>query len=318
MKKTLLTEDQKSELALFEAQLKLCLKSTDLDRAKRLAAKIQGILRPAGHETRLMQAKNWLFETALEANEIQYARLGFEGTVQKSSPRTRLHLEATALLAICYLRDGNMVRANQLIVEAVKAISNIKSPDRRKQFHRRLLKRLEEESILLGLIDPSAAHLRLDEVNSEIIKLVMTKSEDQILVGMGQAIPRKSIDLLAEVRSSYVLKLPAPDRKLLPPPVTEESKLALGERASSALRRVAWRAICSPDSEIYKAWSQGLSVVYDKKYIAGAIVASFNSWSISAVMLAASAAALAIKFGAEVFCETFSPGSLMIDRRDKS
>lgn len=60
-----------------------------------------------------------------------------------------------------------------------------------------------------------------------------------------------------------------------------------------------------------------MSAVYDKKYIAGAIVASFNSLSISAVMIAASAAALAIKFGVEVFCETFSPNSLMMDRKDK-
>lgn len=57
--------------------------------------------------------------------------------------------------------------------------------------------------------------------------------------------------------------------------------------------------------------------MYDKKYIAGAIVASFNSVSISAVMIAASAAALAIKFGAEVFCETFAPSSMMIDRKEK-
>ncbi|AKB03722.1 hypothetical protein VAA049_2489 [Vibrio cholerae] len=35
-------------------------------------------------------------------------------------------------------------------------------------------------------------------------------------------------------------------------------------------------------------------------------------------MIAASAAALAIKFGAEVFCETFAPKSMMIERVDKS
>ena len=146
----------------------------------------------------------------------------------------------------------------------------------------------------------------------------MTKSENQILIEMGKAIPSKSIDLLSDVRNAYKLRLPAPDRKFLPPPLTEDTKEELGKRANSALKRVAWRALCNPESDMYKAWSQGLSIVYDKKYIAGAIVASFNSFNISATMVAASAAALAIKFGAEVFCETFSPSSMMIDRRDKN
>ena len=197
-------------------------------------------------------------------------------------------------------------------------INNIKSPTRREQFHKRLIERLEEESILVGLVDQSGQPLELNEVNDQAVKLVMTKSENQIYLEMGRAIPQKSVDILADIRDTYTYRLPAPDRKMLPPPIAGDNKEALGKRASSALKRVAWRAICSPDSEIYKAWSQGLSIVYDKKYIAGAIVASFNSVNISVVMIAASAAALAIKFGAEVFCETFSPKSMMIDKKDNS
>jgi hypothetical protein len=229
-----------------------------------------------------------------------------------------LNLEATSLLAICHLREGNLERARALIVKAVDNINNIKSDERREQFHKRLIERLEEESILVGLVDVSASPLELQEVDEQAVKLVMTKSENQIYLEMGRAVPQKSVDLLSKIRDTYTLRLPAPDRKMLPPPITEDNKEALGMRASSALKRVAWRAICSPDSDIYRAWSQGLSVVYDKKYIAGAIVASFNSVSISVVMIAASAAALAIKFGAEVFCETFVPNLMMIDRKDKS
>lgn len=312
-----LTTDQKNKLAIWEPQLRACVRTADLERAKDITIKIQELLRPTGHETRLLQAKNWLYETAMEANSLTFAKMGFEGNLRKSNEKTRIHLEATSLLAICYLREGNFSKASSLISRAVEYISNIKSEERREQFHKRLIERLEEESILLGLKTDDFSPLELEEVNSHVIKLVMTKSENQIYIEMGNAIPKASIDILNGVRESYVLKLPGPDRKFLPPPIKEENKEELGKRANSALKRVAWRSICSPDSEIYKAWSQGLSVVYDKKYIAGSIVASFNSVNISIVMLAASAAALAIKFGAEVFCEAFAPKSLMIERSDK-
>ncbi|TOQ56144.1 hypothetical protein CGG93_24565, partial [Vibrio parahaemolyticus] len=70
--------------------------------------------RPTGHDTRILQAKNWLFEVAMEAGNLTYAKLGFEGIIKKSSGQTRLHLEATALLAICYIREQNLDMAREL------------------------------------------------------------------------------------------------------------------------------------------------------------------------------------------------------------
>lgn len=312
-----LTKEQKTVLSKLEPQLRACVKSANLGKAKAITTEIQNLLRPTGHETRILQAKNWLFETALEANSITFAKLGFEGVIKKSNQNTRLHLEALSLLAICYIRESNFDRSRELIAKAIDSISNIKSETRREQFHRRLIERLEEESILVGLIDKNAKPLEIDAVDKKVIYLVTTKSESEIYTEIGTSIPEKSINLLKAVRNYYELRLPAPDTKLLPAPIEENNKEQLGKRANSALRRVAWRAICNRESEIYKAWNQGLSVVYDKKYITGAIIASFNSVSISASMLAASAAALAIKFGAEVFCETFEPNSMMIDKKDK-
>lgn len=317
-KKPVLSKKQKERLAILEPRLKSCLKTANLEQAKDIAAEIQALLRPTEHETRLLQAKNWLYEVAMEANNITFAKMGFEGTIQKSNPKTRLHLEATALLAICYLREENLDKARSLIIKAVENINNIKSAERRQQFHKRMIQRLEDESILVGLSDRSSVLLNLNEVDQQTVLLIKTKSDNQIYLEMGRAVPKRSLDLLTKVRDSYTLKLPAPDQKMLPPPISEENKEELGKRANSALKRVAWRAICSPESDIYKAWSGGLSIVYDKKYITTAIVASFNSLHIPLIMLAASAAALAIKFGAEVFCEKFSPDSIMIDRKDKS
>ena len=353
-----LSEEQKKALSNLEPALRKCVASADLEKAKAITIKIQKLLRPTGHETRLLQAKNWLYETALEAGELSYAKLGLEETIQKSSSATRLHLEAVTLLAICYLRERDIEKAKELVIDAVEKIYNIRTFWRREQFYRRLITRLEQESILISLVDGVKRKLTVDEVNAETEKLVESKSESQILLEMGKAVPRQLIDILLEIKKEYfrdireeylrdireknlrdireknlrdireahqLRRLTHDDMHLipsrppplpLPPPVNADDKQELGNRAKSALKRVAWRSLCSPDSEIYKAWSQGLSITYDKKYITAAIVAAFNSWSIGITMLAASFAALTIKFGLEVICETFAPESIMIERSD--
>ena len=122
-----LTKEQKEKLAILAPQLKSCVKSADLKKAKSITVQIQELLRPTGHETMLLQSKNWLYETAMESGHLTFAKSGFEGTIQKSSPKTRLNLEATSLLAICYLREHNPVKAKELIIKAVENINNIKS-----------------------------------------------------------------------------------------------------------------------------------------------------------------------------------------------
>lgn len=63
-----LTELQRKQLSILEPQLRSCVKSANLDKAKDITIKLQALLRPTGHETRLLQAKNWLYETALEVD----------------------------------------------------------------------------------------------------------------------------------------------------------------------------------------------------------------------------------------------------------
>ena len=336
-----LSEEQKKALSKLEPALRKCVASADLEKAKKIERKIQNLLEPTGHETRHSQAKNWLYETALEAGELSYAKLGLKKTIEKSSPTTRLHLEAVSLLAICYLRERDIEKARVLVIDAVRKFYNIKTLWRRDQFYRRLILRLEQESILVGLINDEKRKLIVDEVEAETAKLVESKSQSEILLEMGNAVPKQSMEILSEIQAHlrYIRKRysrdfrgeyepwelahddkylipPFPPLPPLPPPVNANDRHELGNRASSALKRVAWKALCSPDSEIYQAWNQGLASVYDMRVIAAAIVAAFNSWSIGIPVLASSVAALAIKFGIDVFCETFAPESIMIHRSD--
>lgn len=93
-----LTEIQKQRLSALEPALKEAVYAADYARAKQFAADIQSVLRATGHETRLMQSKNWLFEAALNAGELLTAEAGFRGVRAKTVRSTRVHLEATALL----------------------------------------------------------------------------------------------------------------------------------------------------------------------------------------------------------------------------
>jgi len=314
-----LTKSQKQRLATLEPALRDCVPAGNLRQAQLLAAEIKELLSPTGHRMRLLQAKNWLYETAIEAGSIAYAKAGFEGTRQLVSKGTRIYVEATALLAVCNLREQRFDIAKALIQEAVQGLPNISSEARRKQFHARLLGRLEDECILAGLAMNNEPPPTLDRVDSLAIALVQRNDQEQLTLILGQAIPKQSLDILKDVRTSYERRLPAPELKHLPPPPpNEEQREALGKRAHAAIKRIAWRSLCDPTHHVHQAWTQGLSVVYDKKYITGAILAALGSVNITGAMIIASVAALAIRMGAELFCEVFAPTSLMISRDDKS
>lgn len=140
-----LTDEQRERLRPLELELHQAARKGDYPTVRRLVAEIQELLRPTGHETRLQKSKAWLFEAALEAGEIQRAISGFEGIRAKTNKRTRIYLEATALLAICHLRRGDLPSAEPLIADAFDRVTNISSDRRRRQFYRRLVDRFQEE-----------------------------------------------------------------------------------------------------------------------------------------------------------------------------
>lgn len=322
MSKTpLLTKEQKELLSELEPALRACVKLADCENAEIIMRKIQQVLRPTGHVTRLLQAKNWYYECALESGQIEYAISGFTGNIKKSAPSTRLHLEALTLLGICYLRKKDFDNAKLHIEKAMDKINNIKSDEKRHQFHKRFIERLEEESILVGITAVSCDKLdgndvQLEEIQQKAVHLLTTKTENELLEDVGKLVPKQSVDLFEKIRNFSVNLLPYQDKKLLPSSVEAKKPIEISKRAASAIKKVAWRALCDPKSEIYKAWSQGLSVAYDKNYITAAIVGACKSWKITATMLVASIVAIIMKFTAAVFCEMFSPQPIMIHRSE--
>lgn len=79
-----LTSEQLKSLHRLEPLLQAAAKRGDYESAQTLALSIQNLLRASGHETRLMQAKAWLFEAAMEAGRLNIAEPGFRRNPSKN------------------------------------------------------------------------------------------------------------------------------------------------------------------------------------------------------------------------------------------
>ncbi len=194
-----LTEQQKERLKRLEPALKAAALVGDLERAKSLVVDIQNVLRPTGHETRLMQSKNRLYETAMNAGQLDFAIQGFVGIRLKTHKRTRVHLEATTLLAICYLRKSQIDNAEPLISEVLKNDKVISSAKRRAEFRKLVIQRFDEEGTLFALKSESREHMDEDEIEKEAGLIVATKGEDEIYKALGLSVPDYAINILFRI-----------------------------------------------------------------------------------------------------------------------
>jgi len=308
-----LTDHQKEQLKILEPALRNAVKLGQYQQAKKVTSKIQKLLRPTGHETRLMKSKNWLFEAAMEAGELNKAESGFIGIRKKMNKRTRIYLEATALLAVCYLRKDSIDKAEPLMEEVLQNKHVIRSDRTRKQFKLNVIQRFEEEAALANLRNQGAESLDVDEVQNEAGTLVQSSTTDEELYRrLGHSLPKSVSHQILRIEKFAQKKLPAHEFKFLPDPQEKIQDEEVGKTVFSSLKRVIWRSLCDKESDIYKAWyNNGMAMVLDKKYLTTVIVTSISGMGIGIKALAVSAAALVIKLGIEVYCDRYKPAGIM-------
>jgi hypothetical protein len=309
-----LTPNIKAEMDILEPKLKRCVKIGDFNSAKKYMIELQNILKPNGYNSRLMKNKIYFFEAALEKGEIDYAISGLIGVRNKVSDSSRMYLESTALLAVCYIRMNKISIAQGYVDETIRRINNIISDELRREFHRTFLKRIDDEMILNRAKEDFTEPLNEELIHQESILIVQSKTEDEMYELIGKLISESTIKLIGSFQKNNLLLLPLADRKFLPPPVSTENKRDIGEKFSLALKRVIWKGLCNPDSDLYQAWSNGLSIVHDKKYITIAVATAFANYKIGSIMLAATIVAMAVRFGVNMFCEMFEPETIMEKR----
>lgn len=311
-----LTQLQKSRLANLEPDLRKAVYAGDYALAKGLAADIQVLLRATGHETRLMQSKNWLFEAALNAGEYSIAEAGFRGICKKTAENTRVHLTAKALLVVCLLRQKKSAEAEAVMANVLEAKA-IRSTDKRREFIDCVLGRYRMESYIAEVRGWSGEELTVDIVDAEAIEAVKTKSEEELYLQIAKALPKPVIEAVYRVNESARKQLTMQHSYYLPSPVSVERNVSLGRSFFSSLKLVMWKSLCDPESEVYKAWySNGVSQVLSKKYYAVVVTSALIDLGFAAKAVAVPATALLMRFGLDVYCERYRPGEILDGRGD--
>lgn len=309
-----LTQAQKDRLAILEPALRAAVYVADYRRAKGFAADIQALLRTTGHETRLMRSKNWLFEAALNAGELNTAELGFRGVRAKTAESTRVHLEATALLVVCLLRQQKVTEAERLIAKVLEGKA-IKDDNRRRHFIESVASRYQLESYISSVRNLAHESLNVDEIDAAAIEAVKSKSEDELYTQIASAIPREVIEVVYRVDRASRKQLTVKEVLYLPSPAVLEKKLEQGRSFFASLKLVIWKALCDPQSEIYKAWyTNGMANVLSKKYYAMVVTAALIDLGFAAKAVAVPATALLMKLGIEVYCDRYRPGEILDGR----
>jgi hypothetical protein len=312
-----LSEAQLAELRPLEQDLRAAVANAEPEAAIELAAKIQGLFASDRSHHRLLRAKLWAFEACIDANRLTYAERGLVGVRQLAGESTRLHLEASGLLAVSLLRQKKVTESKKLIREVIANINNIASDRTRHQFQRRFIERIEEECILAELIGTGDAAFDQAEIEAKAILLLQRNSDDEILKLIGNSVPTAGLLLLTDVRTYSLQQLPQPDRLLLPSQEKAEEPKNIGRTTFALLRRIAWKTFCKPSSPIYKLWSKRIPKVFNDGYFSAAVIAALGDFRIGIPLIASGLAALAMKYSAEEFCEIAKPKGLMISRDEK-
>lgn len=307
-----LSEKQKERLKILEPKFKASIKRKDLETAKSLIVDIQTLLRPTKHFNRIVQNKNSLYELTLELGQIEFSISGLISNRSSVSKNTRLHLEATSLLAICYLRKKDIESAKPLIKEVLTNYSFIKTERTRREFRAEIIERFDEETALYSLKEIGIEAFSDDELETEVIRLITSQNESEIFEQIGKSVPENTKYLLFQVHEFSTKQLPSAERLALPSPQQKIKDAEVGKTVFQSIKRVAYNSLCNPESEIYKVWFQnGMSTVLSKGYISIAITTCLASLGIGIKLIVASIIALIIKFGLEVYCEKYKPIELM-------
>jgi hypothetical protein len=307
-----LTDKQKERLKILEPKLDNCIRQRDYKAAKSLIVDIQSILRPTSHFVRLCQSMNKLFELSIELDDFGFAITGLQSSLKILNERTRIYLETTSLLAICYIRMREIEKAKPYIKEVLTNKTVIKSERTRQIFHSEIINRFNEEVVLCSLKSTNKPVYDEIEIEKEVIKIIQRLTEQELFTQIGQASPKATKDLIFLVYDFSTKQLPSNERLALASPEQKIMDTEVGQTVFQSVKRVLYNSLCIPESEIYKTWfNNGMQMVLEKKYIKTAVISCLVNLGIGVKMIAASIIALIMKFGIEIYCDRYKPVGLM-------
>jgi hypothetical protein len=228
-------------------------------------------------------------------------------------------LEATALIAICYLRKSDFPKAQPYITEVLQNKKVIKTDSTRNKFHKEIIHRFDEEAVMMTL-KSSKRNEELDEneIHKQAIVLEQTKDSQEIYAMIGNALPRSSREILFMVDEFSKKQLTFEERKLLPSSEQIIQNDEVGKTVFTSFKRVLYNSICNPDSEVYKAWyTNGIGAFCDKKLITASVVGSLFGLGVTNIIIVIATVALLLRFGLDIYCERYRPEGIMEIRGKK-
>jgi hypothetical protein len=307
-----LSTKQKERLKILEPKLDLAIYHRDYIVAKSLVFDIQNILRSIQHYVRLCISKNKLYELSIEFDDFYFAISGLLSNRQVLSERTRIYLETTALLAICYVRMQEIESAKPFIKEVLTNHTVIKSERTRRIFHSEIINRFNEEVALCSLKNSTHPEYDDAELEKDVIEIIQSLSEEEIYENIGKASPKSTKELIFQVYEFSTGQLSYSERLTLPSPDQKIKDAEVGMTVFQSIKRVIYNSLCNPTSEIYKTWfNNGMQLILSKGYIKTAVITCLVNLGIGLQLIGASIIALITKFGIEVYCEKYKPVSLM-------
>jgi hypothetical protein len=252
----------------------------------------------------------------LIANRLEYAATGIASVREKAAKGTKLRLEASVLLTVCYLRQKRLTDARRLIRFTLDNINKIRSDRSRRVFHRKFIARLEEETVLSELVDTGAAELDPAEIGAQADYLIEHNTQAELFSLIGNSLPGRVVLALEDVRAFALQYIEPEDIKFLPAPEKATSPPEIGKKAFAVFKQVAWKAFCSEDSSVFKLWNQRIPSRITEGYLAAALLTTMKDWRIGLPVFAAGVLAVITRYSAQEFCTWAKPETFMTSRKE--
>lgn len=262
----------------------------------------------------MLRSKLKVFELCIDSGRLTFAESGTIGVSKLTSSSSRIHIEALSLLSICYLRMKKVDDSKTYARQVISKINNIKSDEKRREYQKLFIDRIEEECIFSSLIESGHDNIEPAALQEKAVLLLQNNSSEEIMGMIGTSVPPSGFKMLQEMRSYTVGQVRTEDRKMLPPPDKMVPTKEIGKKAMAILKRIGWKALCHPDSAIYKLWSKKMPEVYSGAYFATAIGSVMKDWKISLLLLGAGIVAVVMQFSAAEFCALTKPQGIILSK----
>ena len=317
-----LSDEQKKRLQQLEEELTSAIISHNAVKATNIVNAAHNLLKPLGQNYRLAIIKCQYCEFLVNERREQDAIRPLDGIRRTLSKNTRGYLEATSLLAICYLRIGQIDTAKQLMKEVLSNDSIIKSDFQRREFQRTVIQRFDEETVIANLQeDWCAEKIDAQKLLDDSGKLLYESggNEDDLYELIGEQTPYKVKQMLYEIEVYSQKQLPHKDTLMLPSPDRFQKNRETGKVVGMAIKKSLHKCLCDPESETHKMFVKfGFESLLNKYSLPAVIAACFYDLRIAALSIAVPITSLIIKIGLDTFCELYPVDSIMEQRKKRS